>query len=106
MFHLFDSHSHRSDGTSMSSVDGLSISASFQRVDDLVTFMYRMYESMLIDIEAQFDMLPLGFTINHISHTADSHLKMHKRGQPGPLCKEDTQLLLRRYFRNQLFLQK
>ena len=104
MYHLFGSHSHGSDG--MSSVDGQSIFVSFQCVDDLVTFTYGMYESMLIDIEAQFDMLPLRFTINHASLIDDSRSKIHDRGQPGPLCKEDTPMLLRRYFRNQLFLQK
>ena len=56
-YYIFDSHSHGQDG--LSAPDGKSLLASFSCLEDLVTFMYALYDSMLIDLTAQFDMLPV-----------------------------------------------
>ena len=60
IFWLFDSHSHGNHG--MSSPDGKSLLISFATLDDIVTFMYAMYESMNIDLSSQFEVLPIKFT--------------------------------------------
>jgi hypothetical protein len=57
---MFDSHSHGEDG--LSAPDGRSILLSFSCLEDLVTYMYAMYESMNIDLASQFEILPLHFT--------------------------------------------
>ena len=61
MFWLFDSHSHGKHG--LSSPAGKSILMSFATLDDLVLFLYAMYESMNIDLSCQFEILPLQFTV-------------------------------------------
>ena len=60
-YYFFDSHSHGQDG--MSCPDGKSILACFQNLEDLVAFMYAVYDSMMIDISSQFDMLPVNMTL-------------------------------------------
>ena len=60
-YYFFDSHSHGQDG--MSCPDGKSVLACFQNLEDLVAFMYAVYDSMLIDISSQFDMLPVNMTL-------------------------------------------
>ena len=35
------------------------ILASFYTIDDLVSYLYAMYDSMLIDLTSQFDILPV-----------------------------------------------
>ena len=62
MFWLFDSHSHGKHG--LSSPDGKSVLMSFASLDDLVIFLYAMYESMNIDLSCQFEILPLQFTVS------------------------------------------
>ena len=52
-YYFFDSHSHGSDG--MACPDGQSALVSFQSLDDLVASMYAVYDSMFIDISAQFE---------------------------------------------------
>ena len=61
MFWLFDSHSHGKYG--LSRPDGKSVLMSFASLDDLVVFLYAMYESMNIDLSCQFEILPLQFTV-------------------------------------------
>ena len=56
-YYFFDSHSHGSNG--MSCIDGTSFLISFYCLEDLVIFLYTLYESMMIDISSQFDMLPI-----------------------------------------------
>ena len=61
-YYFFDSHSHGSDG--LSCPDGQSVLVSFHCLEDLVAFMYAVYDSMFIDISAQFNMLPISMRIN------------------------------------------
>ena len=58
----FDSHSHSNSG--LSSCDGKSMSISFACLNDLLTFLYTMYDSMKIDLSCQYEILPVGFTRN------------------------------------------
>ncbi|XP_060573123.1 uncharacterized protein LOC132731041 [Ruditapes philippinarum] len=60
-FWLFDSHSHGEYG--LSDVDGKSVLMSFHKLENLVTFMYAMYESANIDIMSQYEILPLNFNV-------------------------------------------
>jgi hypothetical protein len=59
-YFFFDSHSHCLNG--LSSENGTSLLILFHQLQDLVTFMYAVYESMLIDLTNQFDLLPVTFT--------------------------------------------
>ena len=60
-YHFFDSHSHGQDG--LSSPDGMSLLISFDHFDDLISYMYALYEDMGIDLtSSQFEILPLRFT--------------------------------------------
>lgn len=70
-YYFFDSHSHGSDG--MSCPDGQSELVAFQSLDDLVAFMYAVYDSMFIDISAQFDMLPISLRISSAGHIQHIH---------------------------------
>ena len=57
LYMFFDSHSHGEHG--LSSVDGKSILMSFSSLDDLVGYLYAFYDSMKIDMNLQFDLLPV-----------------------------------------------
>ena len=57
LYIFFDSHSHGEHG--LSSVDGKSILISFSSLDDLVGYLYAFYDSMKIDMNLQFDLLPV-----------------------------------------------
>ena len=58
---FFESHSHGEHG--LSSVDGKSILISFSSLDDLVGYMYAFYDSMKLDMNLQFDLLPVNIRI-------------------------------------------
>ena len=58
-YYFFDSHGHGKNGLSV--CNGTSMQASFDSVEDLVGFMYNMYESMHIDLSTQYDILPVQF---------------------------------------------
>ena len=65
MVTVFYSHSHGPDG--LSSTEGKSVLASFSCLDDLVSFMYAVYNSMLIIVSEQFDMLPVEFKLRNLT---------------------------------------
>ena len=71
-FWLFDSHSHGKHG--LSSPDGKSVLLSFTVLDDLIRFMYAMYESMMIDLSCQFEILPLQFTSSGMENSSTTDL--------------------------------
>ncbi|MCG8077009.1 MAG: hypothetical protein JAY75_12290, partial [Candidatus Thiodiazotropha taylori] len=54
---FFDSHSHGEDCLSAS--DGSSILIDFPSLEDLISYLYALYDSMSIDTSLQFDLLPL-----------------------------------------------
>ena len=63
-YYFFDSHSHGSDG--LSSPDGKAVLKIFQSLDDLVMFLYSFYLSCNIDLDSQFEILPV--SIQRIVH--------------------------------------
>ncbi|KAK3087854.1 hypothetical protein FSP39_011503 [Pinctada imbricata] len=75
-YYLFDSHSHGSDG--LSSSDGKAILKAFPCIDDLVLFLYSFYISCNIDLESQYEILPV--TVERISHSfLDFEQKSNKK---------------------------
>ena len=56
-YYFFDSHSHGPDG--LSSPEGKAILKIFEALDELVLFLYSFYISCNIDLESQFEILPL-----------------------------------------------
>ena len=71
-FWLFDSHSHGKHG--LSCPDGKSVLVSFIFLDDLIRFMYAMYESMMIDLSCQFEILPLQFISSGMENSSTTDL--------------------------------
>ena len=47
----------------MSCPDGQSVLVLFSCLEDLVSFMYAVYDSMLIDVSEQFYMLPVALKL-------------------------------------------
>ena len=64
LYVFFDSHSHGENG--LSSSDGTSILLSFSCLEDLIAYLYAFYESMIIDLTMQFDLLPVSIRKNNI----------------------------------------
>ena len=60
MYNFFDSHSHAQNG--LSSCNGYSVLIRFSCLDDLITYMYALYDSMQIDMTTQYDLLPVALT--------------------------------------------
>ncbi|KAK3090521.1 hypothetical protein FSP39_012459 [Pinctada imbricata] len=56
-YYFFDSHSHGPNG--LSSPDGRAILRIYSTIDDLVMFLYSFYLSCNIDLQSQFEILPL-----------------------------------------------
>ena len=56
-YYFFDSHSHGPDG--LSSPEGKAILKIFEALDELVLFLYSFYISCNIDLESQFEILPV-----------------------------------------------
>ena len=63
IYYFFDSHSHGKDG--ISGPDGSSVLLSFDYIEDLITYLYALYESISIELSFQFEILPIDFTIFH-----------------------------------------
>ena len=59
-YYFFDSHSHGKNG--LSCPTGTSILIGFSNIDGLVTYLYAHYTSMCINLESQFEVLPVLFT--------------------------------------------
>ena len=55
LYVFFDSHSHGQNG--LSSCDGTSVLISFSCIEDLVAYLYALYDSMAINMSLQFDLL-------------------------------------------------
>ena len=54
---FFDSHSHGDDG--LSAPDGKSMLKVFSSIDNLIAFLYSFYTSCNIDLQSQFEILPV-----------------------------------------------
>jgi hypothetical protein len=74
-YYFFDSHSHSIDGMSCS--DGKSILVHSKSIDDTVSYLYGMYESMHIDLASQFEILPL--SIRTLCHSFPCNNPSEKR---------------------------
>ena len=59
-YYFFESHSHGKDG--LSGPDDSSVLLSFDNIEDLITYLYELYESMGIELSLQFETLPIDFT--------------------------------------------
>ena len=57
LYIFFDSHSHGKNG--LSSSDGSSILMYFSCLEDLISYLYALYDSMAIDMSLQFDSMPV-----------------------------------------------
>ena len=69
---LFDSHSHSNNG--LSGCDGKSVLISFACLNDLLTFLYAIYDSMKIDLSCQYEILPVSFTTRNVKKGTHSDL--------------------------------
>ena len=65
LYEFFYSHSHGEDG--LSSNDGTSIELLFSCLEDLIAYLYALYESMRMDLTMQFDLLPISIRKNEHS---------------------------------------
>ena len=88
LYVYFDSHSHGENG--LSSSDGTSILMLFSCLEDLIAYLYAFYESMLIDLTMQFDLLPV--SIRKKEHSGSN--------------EKQSENLLEAYFHDQTLRQK
>ena len=85
---FFDSHSHGEDG--LSSYDGTSILMMFSSLEDPIAYLYAFYESMIIDMTMQFDLLPISV----------------RKNEPSGSQKKQPENLLEAYFHDQTLRQQ
>ena len=57
MYAFFDSHLHGKDG--LSSSDGSSILMHFSCLEELISYLYTLYDTMAVDMSLQFDLMPV-----------------------------------------------
>ncbi|XP_061178430.1 uncharacterized protein LOC133187077 [Saccostrea echinata] len=104
-YYFFDSHSHDSDG--MSACDGKSVLVHSKGINDLVSYLYSMYNSMHIDFAMQFEILPISIKTLHHSfpeksplqktfYKMDDHLSFAKNSEDQNLCRKSY---MREYMR-------
>ena len=83
MYVFFDSHSHGENG--LSSIDGSSCLITFSSIDDLVTYMYALYDSLNLNTNLQFDFLPIKIKKNEETQSSkdqmDSSMEAYFRDQ-------------------------
>ena len=115
-YYFFDSHSHGPDG--LSSPEGKAILKIFEALDELVLFLYSFYISCNIDLQAQFEIMPVSIErfvhnflnfepTNTTKHTdRQSYMKqyMQKRRQDAKFRQKErnTELLGKRIAREDL----
>ena len=88
LYVFFDSHSHGKNG--LSSSDGSSILMYFSCLEDLISYLYALYDSMAIDMSLQFDLMP-------VTVKRDEQMYGHKNN-----CES----LLEAYFKDQNLRQQ
>jgi hypothetical protein len=59
----------------LSSPEGVSIFIGFSSIDDLVSYLYALHQSMLIDLQTQFDILPVSISGSLTQSNADQMQK-------------------------------
>ncbi|XP_062602755.1 E3 ubiquitin-protein ligase BRE1A-like [Saccostrea cucullata] len=113
-YYFFDSHSHDSAG--MSSCDGKSVLVQSTGIDDLVSYLYSMYNSMHIDFAMQFEILPISIKTLHHSfpeksplqkkfYKMDDHLSSVTNPDQNPYRKRYMREYMRRKRQNVQFKQ-
>ena len=85
---FFDSHSHGKNG--LSSSDGSSILMYFFCLEDLISYLYALYDSMAFDTSLQFDLMP-------VTVKRDEQMYGHKN---------NSESLLEAYFKDQNLRQQ
>ena len=88
LYVFFDSHSHGKNGFSAS--DGSSILMNFFCLEDLISYLYALYDSMAIDMSLQFDLMP-------VTVKRDEQMYGHKN---------NLESLLEAYFKDQNLRQQ
>ena len=88
LYVFFDSHSHGKNG--LSSSDGSSILMYFSCLEDLISYLYALYDSMAIDMSLQFDLMP-------VTVKRDEQMYGHKN---------NSESLLEAYFKDQNLQQQ
>ena len=101
LYYLFDSHSHSPSG--LSDIDGKSVLISFSSFTDLITFMYALYKSMLIDLNGQFDLLPVTFSCKQMNQCT-SH--SFPDAADTSTCQDYSSIRLQSYFHDQFSKQR
>ena len=91
IYHFFDSHSHSQNG--LSSCSGYSVLIRFSCLDDLITYMYALYDSMQIDMTTQYDLLPLALIV-----TENYELEYR--------VSDHSESLLENYFKDQIIREQ
>lgn len=77
-FYFFDSHSHGDNG--LSECDGKSVMRHSCCLDDLIGFLYAMYESMHIEFTTEFEVMPVAFqTLIHSFPDNNQSVKQYCR---------------------------
>ena len=93
VYNFFDSHSHAQNG--LSSCNGYSVLIRFNCLDDLITYMYALYDSMQIDMTTQYDLLPVALTLSENNHVgivrsdsvvSSQKLLLAQSSKIGPSC--------------------
>ena len=85
---FFDSHAHGKNG--LSSSDGSSNLMYFACLEDLISYLYALYDSMTIDMSLQFDLMPVTL----------------KRAEQMYGHKKKSESLLEAYFKDQNLRQQ
>ena len=88
LYVFFDSHSHGKNG--LSSSDGSSILMYFSCLEDLISYLYDLYDSMANDMSLQFDLMP-------VTVKRDEQMFGHKN---------NSESLLEAYFKDQNLRQQ
>ena len=88
LYVFFDSHSHGKNG--LSSSDGSSILMYFSCLEDLISYLYALYDSVAIDMSLQFDLMP-------VTVKRDEQMYGHKN---------NSESLLEAYFKDQNLRQQ
>ena len=88
LYVFFDSHSLGKNG--LSSSDGSSILMYFSCLEDLISYLYALYDSIAIDMSLQFDLMP-------VTVKRDEQMYGHKN---------NSESLLEAYFKDQNLRQQ
>ena len=80
--YLFDSHSHGKSTLNEPFLnDGKSIIIGFSSLDELVQYLYSFYTSIHIDLNSQFEVLPIHFIERSVTSLMDGNLKKYLNDQ-------------------------